>query len=119
MKPYIDGDETFYVKAKLGSTIFLPCHGHGSPTPEKKWTKNKATTEVSRGAQTIDGLIIPNAQISDNGVYHCKIESGLGMAEKLVTVDIYGTWKTTENGNSARGLSKNYKPRRIVAPVLS
>lgn len=108
MKPYIDGDETFYVKAKLGSTIFLPCHGHGSPTPDKKWTKNKATTEVSRGAQTIDGLIIPNAQISDNGVYHCKIESGLGMAEKLVTVDIYGTWKTTENGDRARDLTKNY-----------
>jgi hypothetical protein len=45
---------------------------------------------VKRGAQTIDGLIIPNAQISDSGAYHCKVQSGLGMAEKIITVDIFG-----------------------------
>lgn len=91
VRPYIDGDESYYVKAKLGTTIFLPCRAYGSPTPNRKWTKDKATTQVSRGAQTVDGLIITSAQLKDSGVYHCKAESGLGMAEKIVTVDIYGT----------------------------
>lgn len=65
-------------KVSQGSVTEVRCITNGEPGLQVKWSKYMETSLNSRVQQVGDTLRIINAQVSDRGVYTCRVTSPTG-----------------------------------------
>ncbi|XP_023961842.2 hemicentin-2 isoform X1 [Chrysemys picta bellii] len=85
------GGQQAAVMVRAGETAVLQCEADALPEPVVTWYKNGHQLALGNGARTLlrgQRLEIDNAQVSDKGLYSCKVTSVAGEAEQTFTLTI-------------------------------
>ncbi|XP_071981860.1 hemicentin-2 isoform X2 [Engystomops pustulosus] len=90
--PRILGARSENVSAVLHSSISLVCDVQSHPSPEVTWYKDGQTLQPGKGFLIMPGgqvLQIARVQLSNQGVYTCKVQNPAGSAEKMIQLTVY------------------------------
>ncbi|XP_075041291.1 hemicentin-2 [Mixophyes fleayi] len=90
--PRILGARTENVSAVLHSSISLVCDVQSHPSPEVTWYKDGQILQPGKGFLIMPGgqvLQIARVQLSNQGMYMCKVQNPAGSDEKRVHLTVY------------------------------
>ncbi|EMP34679.1 Hemicentin-2 [Chelonia mydas] len=79
------------VMVRAGETAVFQCEADALPEPVVTWYKNGHQLALGNGARTLlrgQRLEIENAQVSDKGLYSCKVTTVAGEAEQTFTLTV-------------------------------
>nr|XP_032653549.1 hemicentin-2 isoform X2 [Chelonoidis abingdonii] len=85
------GGQPEVVMVRAGETAVLQCEADALPEPVVTWYKNGHQLALGNGARTLlrgQRLEIDNAQVSDKGLYSCKVTNVAGEAEQTFTLTV-------------------------------
>ncbi|XP_067398294.1 hemicentin-2 [Emydura macquarii macquarii] len=88
----LGSSERAEVVALANRPVGLQCQARGSPAPSITWFKDKRPLVSSARAVYTEGgrsLQLPEAQVSDAGLYTCRAANVAGVAEKAVRLEVY------------------------------
>ncbi|XP_053325662.1 hemicentin-1 [Spea bombifrons] len=74
------------------SPVELECNAQGTPLPAVMWLKNGIPVETKDGLRIHSSgqkLIIPSAELTDQGNYQCVVTNEAGISRKLFVVNIH------------------------------
>nr|XP_014344645.1 PREDICTED: hemicentin-1 [Latimeria chalumnae] len=94
------GDETTDNTVIMNNPLELECYAVGTPLPQITWLKDGQPAKEGVGIKILSNgqkLLIPRAQVSDTGRYHCVATNEAGDYEKEfgVTVHVPPTIRST------------------------
>lgn len=98
------------MKVQVGQRVDIPCIAQGSPLPVITWFKGGSTVLVDGGqpVSNLDGsLSIPQAMLSDAGVYTCVATNIAGSDETEITLHVQGDFWHREMYGSGAGSGGN------------
>ncbi|XP_069842937.1 hemicentin-2 [Dendropsophus ebraccatus] len=90
--PRILGARSENASAILHSSISLVCEVQSHPSPEVTWYKDGQILQPGRGFLIMPGgqvLQITRVQLSNQGIYTCKVQNPAGSAEKMIHLTVY------------------------------
>ncbi|KAG9473293.1 hypothetical protein GDO78_019504 [Eleutherodactylus coqui] len=90
--PRILGAKSENLSAVLHSSISLLCDTHSQPSPEVTWYKDGQILQPRKGFLIMPGgrvLQIARVQLSNQGIYTCKVQNPAGSAEKRIHLTVY------------------------------
>ncbi|KAK3540674.1 hypothetical protein QTP70_034595, partial [Hemibagrus guttatus] len=77
---------------RIGSSVTLSCEAQGVPEPEVTWYRNGWKLNSGRTLQlTGQKLTINSMQVSDGGVYTCKVSNPAGQQERMFSLTAHGS----------------------------
>uniref|UniRef100_A0A8C3XUU2 Hemicentin-2 n=3 Tax=Chelydra serpentina TaxID=8475 RepID=A0A8C3XUU2_CHESE len=86
------GGQQEVVMVRAGETAVLQCEADALPEPVVTWYKNGHQLALGNGARTLlrgQRLEIENAQVSDKGLYSCKVTNVAGEAEQTFALTVH------------------------------
>ncbi|OCT57560.1 hypothetical protein XELAEV_18003341mg [Xenopus laevis] len=90
--PIISGPNPENISAVLQNSVSLLCDVQSHPTPEIMWYKDGQLLTPTKGLLIMPGgqvLQIARVQLSNQGIYMCKVHNPAGSAEKLLHLTVY------------------------------
>ena len=104
------------LSATIGSTLFLSCQAHGSPTPQITWMFNGHPLLLFGSGDNVvvhdnGTLVITELTRSDLGSYTCTALNALGQAQVMATVT-----EATQTGlmNTYKYLYTSFYPEDLL-----
>ena len=89
-KPYFVKKPPTSVTVKEKETVTLPCEENGFPQPVITWYKDERLIEEDRKHFGKKDLILKESEFKDRGLFTCRAENLLGIAEVSTNVTVKG-----------------------------